>query len=163
MLAAVVAANLALLGYYKYYGFAADTLAGLLGRQVLPMRDIALPLGISFYTFQAMSYVIDLYRRRIEPQKNWFLLALYISFFPQLVAGPIVRYTDVQAQLRSRAVTAQSFAFGTKRFLYGLAKKVILANCFAAKADEVFALDPARGGHRRGLAGGALLRAADLL
>ena len=143
VLAAVVAANLALLGYYKYYGFAADTLAGLLGRQVLPMRDIALPLGISFYTFQAMSYVIDLYRRRIEPQKNWFLLALYISFFPQLVAGPIVRYTDVQAQLRSRAVTAQSFAFGTKRFLYGLAKKVILANCFAAKADEVFALDPA--------------------
>ena len=73
VLAAVVAANLALLGYYKYYGFAADTLAGLLGRQVLPMRDIALPLGISFYTFQAMSYVIDLYRRRIEPQKNWFL------------------------------------------------------------------------------------------
>lgn len=143
VLAAVVAANLALLGYYKYYGFAADTLAGLLGRQVLPMRDIALPLGISFYTFQAMSYVIDLYRRRIEPQKNWFLLALYISFFPQLVAGPIVRYTDVEAQLRSRTVTAQGFSFGVKRFLYGLAKKVILANCFAAKADEVFALDPA--------------------
>ena len=67
VLAAVVATNLLLLGYYKYYGFAADTLAGLFGRQVLPMRDIALPLGISFYTFQSMSYVIDLYRRRIEP------------------------------------------------------------------------------------------------
>ena len=142
VLAAVVAANLLLLGYYKYYGFAADTLAGLFGRQVLPMRDIALPLGISFYTFQAMSYVIDLYRRRIEPQKSWFLLALYISFFPQLVAGPIVRYTDVEAQLRRRTVTTEGFAFGVKRFLYGLSKKVILANCFAAKADEVFALAP---------------------
>ena len=142
VMALVAAANLGLLGYYKYYGFAADTLAGLFGRQLLPMREIALPLGISFYTFQAMSYVIDLYRKKIEPQKSWFLLALYISFFPQLVAGPIVRYTDVEAQLRCRTVTTDGFAFGVKRFLYGLSKKVILANCFAARADEVFALAP---------------------
>ena len=143
-LALVVAVNLALLGYYKYYSFAGDTLAALLGRQVLPVRDIALPLGISFYTFQAMSYGIDLYRRRIQVQKNWFLLALYISFFPQLVAGPIVRYTEVEAQLRRRATTLDGFVYGIKRFLYGLAKKVILANCFAARADEVFGLDPSQ-------------------
>ena len=143
-LALVVAVNLALLGYYKYYSFAGDTLAALLGRQVLPVRDIALPLGISFYTFQAMSYVIDLYRRRIGVQKSWFLLALYISFFPQLVAGPIVRYTEVEAQLRRRTTTLDGFTYGIKRFLYGLAKKVILANCFAARADEVFGLDPSQ-------------------
>ena len=142
VMAAVAAANLLLLGYYKYYGFAADTLTGLLGRPLLPAREIALPLGISFYTFQAMSYVIDLYRKKIEPQKSWFLLALYISFFPQLVAGPIVRYSDVAAQLRRRETTPDGFAYGVKRFLYGLAKKVILANCFAARADEVFGLAP---------------------
>ena len=142
-LAAVVAANLALLGYFKYYSFAADSLAALFGRQVLPLREIALPLGISFYTFQAMSYVIDLYRRKIEVQKSWFLLALYVSFFPQLVAGPIVRYSEVAAQLARRETTADGFLYGIKRFLYGLAKKVILANAFAARADEIFALDPA--------------------
>ena len=138
----VVAANLALLGYYKYYSFAGDTLAALLHRQVLPVREIALPLGISFYTFQAMSYVIDLYRGSIKLQKNWFLLALYISFFPQLVAGPIVRYSEVEAQLRSRTADLTGFCYGIKRFLYGLSKKVILSNCFAARADEVFALAP---------------------
>lgn len=138
----VVAANLALLGYYKYYSFAGDTLAALLHRQVLPVREIALPLGISFYTFQAMSYVIDLYRGSIKLQKNWFLLALYISFFPQLVAGPIVRYREVEAQLRSRTADLTGFCYGIKRFLYGLSKKVILSNCFAARADEVFGLSP---------------------
>ena len=105
----VVAVNLALLGYYKYYSFAGDTLASLLHRQVLPVREIALPLGISFYTFQAMSYVIDLYRGSIKLQKNWFLLALYISFFPQLVAGPIVRYSEVETQLRSRTADLTGF------------------------------------------------------
>lgn len=125
-------ANLALLGYFKYYSFAGDTLAALFGRQVLPVRDIALPLGISFYTFQAMSYVIDLYRGKTQLQKSWFLMALYISFFPQLVAGPIVRYTEIEAQLQNRCVTVQDFSYGVKRFLYGMAKKVILANCFAA-------------------------------
>ena len=141
-LAVIVLANLALLGYFKYYSFAGDTLAALFGRQVLPVRDIALPLGISFYTFQAMSYVIDLYRGKTQLQKSWFLMALYISFFPQLVAGPIVRYTEIEAQLQNRCVTVQDFSYGVKRFLYGMAKKVILANCFAARADEVFGLVP---------------------
>ena len=169
VLAATVAANLLLLGYFKYFDFAAGALNALLGHETVPLRNIGLPmaqgalqalealglsasaqrfslvlpLGISFYTFQALSYVIDLYRGEIKVQKNWFLLALYVSFFPQLIAGPIVRYADVEEQLARRTETAMKAAVGIKRFLYGLAKKVILANCFAAKADEVFALDPA--------------------
>ena len=142
-LAAVVLANLGLLGYFKYYSFVGNTLAALLGHQVLPVRQIALPLGISFYTFQAMSYAIDLYRGKAALQKNWFLLALYISCFPQLVAGPIVRYTEIEAQLHRRAVTRAGFSYGIKRFLYGLGKKVLLANAFAARADEIFGLAPA--------------------
>ena len=141
-LAAVVLLNLALLGYFKYYSFAADTLAGLAGHALLPVREIALPIGISFYTFQAMSYIIDLYRGRIAVQKSWFRLALYISFFPQLIAGPIVQYKQVENQLGSRTMTTAATAYGIKRFLYGLAKKVILANAFAAKADEIFGLAP---------------------
>lgn len=141
-LVCTVAANLGLLGYFKYYTFAANTLAALAGRQLLPVREIALPLGISFYTFQAMSYVIDLYRGKTAVQKNWFRVALYVSFFPQLVAGPIVLYTQVENQLSSRSVSLTRFSYGVKRFLYGLGKKVILANGFATRADQVFALEP---------------------
>lgn len=141
-LVCTVAANLGLLGYFKYYTFAANTLAALAGRQLLPVREIALPLGISFYTFQAMSYVIDLYRGKTAVQKNWFRVALYVSFFPQLVAGPIVLYTQVEHQLTSRSVSLTRFSYGVKRFLYGLGKKVILANGFATRADQVFALEP---------------------
>ena len=143
LVAAVLTANFLVLGYFKYWSYFAELLSGAFSATAPSSLGLVMPLGISFYTFQALSYVIDLYRGEIKVQKNWFLLALYISFFPQLVAGPIVRYTDVEAQLRSRTVTVQGFSFGVKRFLYGLAKKVILANCFAAKADEVFALDPA--------------------
>ena len=142
-LAAFLAANLGLLGWFKYYGFFAGILRRLPGLGGIPALDIALPIGISFYTFQAMSYLIDLYRGRIALQKNWFLLALYISFFPQLIAGPIVQYARVERQLAGREVTAQNAAFGVKRFCWGLAKKVILANAFAARADEIYALDPA--------------------
>ena len=141
-LVCTVAANLGLLGYFKYYTFAANTLAALAGRQLLPVRDITLPLGISFYTFQAMSYVIDLYRGKTAVQKSWFRVALYVSFFPQLVAGPIVLYTQVENQLSCRSVSLTRFSYGVKRFLYGLGKKVILANGFAARADQVFALEP---------------------
>ncbi len=142
-LAAFAAADLLLLGYFKYYTFTADALAAVLGRTVLPARSIALPIGISFYTFQAMSYLIDLYRRRIAVQKSWFRLALYISFFPQLIAGPIVAYAQVEHQLGRRETSPGATVYGVKRFLYGLAKKVLLANAFAAKADEIFALAPA--------------------
>ena len=140
MLAATGAANLLLLGYFKYFDFAAGALNALLGHETVPLRNIALPLGISFYTFQALSYVIDLYRGEIKVQKNWFLLALYVSFFPQLIAGPIVRYADVEEQLARRTETAMKAAVGIKRFLYGLAKKVLLANTFALAADEIFGL-----------------------
>ncbi|MEG1126861.1 MAG: MBOAT family O-acyltransferase, partial [Oscillospiraceae bacterium] len=105
-------------------------------------RDIILPIGISFYTFQAMSYILDLYKGEIKVQKSWFSLALYISFFPQLIAGPIVQYSDVQTALHSRTITARDTSYGIKRFIYGLAKKVILANAFAAAADEIFGLAP---------------------
>ena len=90
-LAVSVAVNLGLLGYFKYFDFLASAINALTGGGTIALRDIALPLGISFYTFQALSYVIDLYRGEIKAQKNWFTLALYVSFFPQLIAGPIVR------------------------------------------------------------------------
>ena len=140
VLACSVAANLGLLAYFKYFDFAASLLNSLAARQLVPLREIALPLGISFYTFQALSYVIDLYRREIKVQKSWFSLALYVSFFPQLIAGPIVRYTDIEHQLAHRTLSADATAYGIKRFLYGLAKKVLLANAFARTADEIFGL-----------------------
>ena len=139
-LAVSVAVNLGLLGYFKYFDFLASAVNALTGGGTIALRDIALPLGISFYTFQALSYVIDLYRGEIKVQKNWFTLTLYVSFFPQLIAGPIVRYADVETALRSRTQTVDEITYGIRRFLYGLAKKVILANAFAAGADEIFGL-----------------------
>lgn len=136
--------NLGLLAYFKYYSFAADTLTTLLRAQVLPLKQIALPIGISFYTFQAMSYCIDLYRGSIQVQKNWFRLALYISFFPQLIAGPIVQYPVVERQLEQRTLDIQGTAYGAKRFIYGLAKKVIISNAMAVRADEIYGLMPAQ-------------------
>lgn len=97
-----------------------------------------LPLGISFYTFQVISYLIDLYRKEIEPQRDPGKLALYITFFPQLVAGPIIKYHDVFPQLDSRETQADDVAVGIKRFICGLAKKVLLANTFAVVADDIF-------------------------
>lgn len=129
--------NLALLGYFKYFNFFVITLNRVLRHEVLHTRDIALPIGISFYTFQALSYVIDVYREKTPAQENIFKLALYVSFFPQLIAGPIVKYHDVALQLEEREVTLTKVAFGIKRFVFGLSKKVILANTFAAVVDEV--------------------------
>lgn len=141
-LIAVLTVNLGLLAYFKYYSFAADTLAALFGGQILPLKQIALPIGISFYTFQAMSYCIDLYRGSIQVQKSWLHLALYISFFPQLIAGPIVQYPVVERQLAERTLDVQGTAYGAKRFIYGLAKKVIIANAMAVRADEIYGLAP---------------------
>ncbi len=141
-LAVIVAVNLGLLGYFKYYNFAAELLRSVFSAEILPIRDIALPIGISFYTFQAMSYIIDLYRGKIAVQRSWFRLALYISFFPQLIAGPIVRYGEVESALSHRSLNYDDTVYGIKRFLYGLAKKVILANAFAVKSDEIFGLAP---------------------
>jgi len=136
-----VAANLGLLGYYKYANFVVDSLNPLLawaGLTEIVCRPIALPVGISFFTFQAMSYVIDVYRGEVPAEKNPLRTALYISLFPQLIAGPIVRYTDIAADMADRSVTLDGFAEGIRRFLIGLAKKVLLANSLSTAADAIF-------------------------
>lgn len=132
-----IAVNLGILGYYKYFNFFADLVNTAVRREAIGAREIALPIGISFYTFQALSYVVDVYRGKIRVQKNPWNLALYISFFPQLIAGPIVKYHEIEAQLTKRTISADRMAYGIKRFTYGLGKKVILANTFAAVVDNV--------------------------
>ena len=141
ILAVDVVLNLALLGYFKYCNFFLNTLDHLLPFVKLPRTNIALPIGISFFTFQAMSYVIDLYRGRYQAQKNLFNLALYISFFPQLIAGPIVKYRDIDTQIMNREVTLEKFALGVRRFIYGLGKKVVIANIMAQSADKIFEME----------------------
>ena len=140
LLALCLGVNLGLLGYFKYFNFGAELVNFLMGREQVSFREISLPIGISFYTFQALSYVLDVYRRDISVQKNPFCLALYISFFPQLIAGPIVKYHDIEAQIGSRTTNLTMQAYGIKRFSYGLGKKVILANAFAQAADRILEL-----------------------
>ena len=131
--------NLGILFYFKYYGFFVKNLDTFLGIQ-LPQRYLPLPIGISFFTFQAMSYVIDLYRKDTPVQKNPCYLALYISFFPQLIAGPIVRYNTIEQQIHSRSVTLDSFEAGVCRFLEGFSKKILLSNVLSVTAEQVFGL-----------------------
>lgn len=141
VLVSAVVVNLGLLVVFKYANFITENLNQLLvAWDVSPIKheEIPLPIGISFFTFQAMSYLIDLYRRETKVQKNFFDLALYISLFPQLIAGPIVRYHDIAVQLRRRVRSAAKYVAGIERFVIGLAKKVLLANTFAAVADDVF-------------------------
>ena len=133
---AVLSCDLLLLGVFKYLGLFAGTVFGLFGAGS-PFPELPLPIGISFYTFQAMSYIIDLYRGRYEVQRNLFRLGLYIAFFPQLIAGPIVRYEDFEKQLVSRSVTTEKTAAGIRRFCYGLAKKVLLANTLAEGVERI--------------------------
>lgn len=132
-----ILSNLLLLAYFKYFNFFAEILNNLLHQEAVPLRAIALPIGISFYTFQSISYIADLYRGMIEVQRSWFDLALYISFFPQLVAGPIVKYKDIAASLRSRDLQLDETVKGLKRFCFGLAKKVLLANTLGYTVDEI--------------------------
>ncbi len=126
---------------FKYLNFFCGNLR-VLGVP-LSVKEIALPIGISFYTFQILSYVIDLYRGEIQVQKNYFYLTLYVSFFPQLIAGPIVRYQTIEEEILTRRETLEDVAAGLKRFLTGLAKKVILANNTALVAETVYGGDPA--------------------
>ena len=133
----IILINIGLLGYFKYFNFIINNINRVFGLSLMK-KSITLPIGISFYTFQIMSYIIDLYTKKIKVQKNIFDLALYISFFPQLIAGPIVQYKDVQEQIKKRKVTLEGFAYGTKRFIYGLSKKVILSNTLALVADTIF-------------------------
>jgi alginate O-acetyltransferase complex protein AlgI len=141
---ASVCSNLALLGFFKYFNFAAenlDAMADAIGLPALRL-DVAfrvtLPLGISFYTFQSMSYTIDVYRGRAAPIRNFIDFACYVSMFPQLVAGPIIRFSEVADQLISRTHTVTKFARGVAFFCVGLAKKVLLANPCGKIADLAF-------------------------
>ena len=120
--------NLGLLGFFKYAGFIGETLNMVMPFLNIPILEIALPIGISFYTFQTMSYTIDVYKNTVKVQKNIITFGTYVSLFPQLIAGPIVRYEDVAEQLRHRKETLQGFTDGVKLFLIGLSKKVLLAN-----------------------------------
>ena len=140
--AAAVTADLLLLGYFKYFNFFADTLNHAARTDLIALRAIALPIGISFYTFQSISYIADLYRGTISVQRSWVRLALYISFFPQLIAGPIVKYRDIEPYLTTRVMTLERAVSGLKRFCFGLAKKVLLANMLGFTVDEILLRPP---------------------
>lgn len=129
--------NLGLLVFFKYAALIIQTIRGLsVGQSSCP--EITLPIGISFYTFQALSYCIDVYRDRGLVQKNVWKLMLYISFFPQLIAGPIVKYHDIEKQLSDRAVTIGDTAVGIRRFICGLGKKLLIANSMAYIVDTLY-------------------------
>lgn len=141
-LAAGVATNVLILVIFKYANFIIQNLNDLSAYfrlPLIPATNIALPIGISFYTFHALSYLVDIWRRKSVAQRNIFDLALYIAMFSQLIAGPIIRYNDVCDQLRERGQGWVKFSSGVERFLIGLGKKVLLANTFAAVADQMFA------------------------
>ncbi len=131
--------NLALLGLFKYSDFIIGNLNDIFKADI-KLLNILLPIGISFYTFQTMSYTIDVYFDKVKVQRNIFNLATYVMLFPQLIAGPIVRYETIENELESRKVTLDSFANGIRRFIIGLGKKIIIANQLAIIADTVFGL-----------------------
>ena len=141
VLAVAVAANLLLLVIFKYLNFIVDNVnvfLGFSGAGMIEMRQIKLPIGISFYTFHALSYLIDVYRRQVPAQRHFAEFSLYITLFPQLVAGPIIRYKDIYGQLPQRLVTLDDFGAGAMRFVMGLAKKLLIANPLGAVADTAF-------------------------
>ena len=127
ILAIAVVINIGLLVVFKYLDMMVQTVNQLCGSEI-PLVGLALPIGISFFTFQALSYVIDVYRREVEPQKNLWNVMLYISFFPQLIAGPIVKYHDIQEQIDNRNTDVKEIAEGLRRFIIGLSKKVLISN-----------------------------------
>ncbi len=133
-LALSILVSLGLLGYFKYADFFLSSVNAVT-RLSLPLLKLSLPIGISFYTFQVLSYVIDVYRGETAAQKSFIDLAAYVSLFPQLIAGPIVRYSDVAGQLRDRTHSVSAAAEGVRRFTVGFAKKVLLANQFGALAS----------------------------
>lgn len=137
ILAFTVVFNLSFLFVFKYLAFVVNGFSSLFGGN--DVLQITLPIGISFYTFQAMSYVLDVYRQRGRAQKNPLNVALYIAFFPQLIAGPIVRYETIAEQIENRKETFDDFCAGFERFMIGFSKKIIIANNIAIVADEIFA------------------------
>ena len=152
-----VALNLLILGYFKYFNMIVVIIEQMMehndfvtfwhnilymkGTGALGLKEVILPIGISFFTFQAMSYVIDVYRCDAKAQKNILDFGLYVALFPQLIAGPIVRYHDVALQINDRNETSDKFRRGIKRFCYGIGKKVLIANTFALVVDKIWVLD----------------------
>ncbi len=135
-----VVMNLSLLGIFKYGSFFIGSVNGIFG-SAIPDPGLPLPIGISFFTFQSMSYTIDLYRRNIKVQKNFIDFAAFVTMFPQIVAGPIVRYEDVSAQLACRRIDLSSISDGITRFVCGMCKKVLIANSIGALWTDVKAQD----------------------
>jgi alginate O-acetyltransferase complex protein AlgI len=143
LVAAAVTVNLIVLGIFKYANFFADNVNSLfltLGVHPLVVPRVLLPIGISFFSFHAISYVVDVYRQDATAQKSPVHAALYLLLFPQLIAGPIIRYREIADQLAARVVTLDTFAGGVKRFIVGLAKKVLIANVVAQTADAIFGM-----------------------
>lgn len=128
--------NVLILGFFKYEGFLIDTLNSLF-KLNLSSLNLSLPIGISFFTFQTLSYSIDIYKNKYNPEKNFFYFMTYVSMFPQLIAGPIVRYEDISKELHNREITFDKFSEGTTRFLRGLFKKVLLANNIGLLWNEI--------------------------
>lgn len=135
-----VVINIGLLGYFKYYGFFIENINKIFGIN-LEYRELPLPIGISFYTFQTMSYVIDVYLEKVNVQKDIISFGTYVTMFPQLVAGPIVKYGDIEKQLRERKETLNNFSKGIERFIIGLSKKVLLANNIGLLWSSIKSLD----------------------
>ena len=140
ILTIAVFTNVSFLIYYKYYGFILENIQWMGSFENISIADIALPIGISFYTFQSLSYCIDVYRQEVSSQKNPLNLGLYISLFPQLIAGPIVRYHDIDQQITNRTIEKDVFVDGILQFVRGLVKKMIFANTAAIIADQTFAV-----------------------
>lgn len=141
VLISTIVLNLGNLIAFKYLNFILENINSIFHGNI-NLLEIVMPLGISFYTFQALSYVVDVYRGDCKVQKNIYKIALYICLFPQLIAGPIVKYHDIEEQINSREVNFEKVNLGVKRFIIGLSKKMIIANTMGAVADKIFAQDP---------------------
>ena len=141
ILTLTIITNLGFLIYFKYFNFIFETINNVLNAHI-DLLEIIMPLGISFYTFQSISYIVDVYRNETKAQKDVYKLALFICLFPQLIAGPIVKYHDINNQIENRDVTFEKVSEGVKRFIVGLSKKMLIANTMGAIADKIFILSP---------------------
>lgn len=131
-----ITVNIVLLVFFKYFGFLVESTNTLFGISI-PYRELALPIGISFYTFQEISYIVDVYRGKVKAQQSLVKYALYVSMFPQLVAGPIVCYGDIEKQLTARKISGRKLGQGAMLFIIGLAKKAVLANTMGKIFEQI--------------------------
>jgi len=141
VLAVAVIINIGMLFVFKYASWLIGLIDNIPGISI-PVPQIRMPIGISFFTFQAMSYVIDVYRSDEDEHASFWDVLLYISLFPQLIAGPIVKYNTIKAQIRNRSVNASKMASGIRLFIIGLSKKMLISNVMGAAADKIFAMQP---------------------